>query len=188
MGFDDVINNELSGVFIRNDTNSEVIKLPSLGLPGGATNREKERENVCVRSQIPSLGSKRDFSPWAAKKSEKRLLPLRLQRRGGLTSERRDPGKGFSFRERPIRSANRVNHPWPGREINNNWRVNLFPPSRHCRGAQPTAADFLRDSHLGDDIQSFGLTIYFQLAIDFYANSRPAYRTIAISRYEKQWG
>ena len=35
VGFDDVINNELSGVFIRNDTNSEVIKIRSFGAPRG---------------------------------------------------------------------------------------------------------------------------------------------------------
>lgn len=107
VGFDDVINNELLGVFIRNDTNSEVIKLRSLGLPGGAT----ERENVCVRSQIPSLGSKRDFSLWTVKKSEKWLLLLQLQRRGRADVESREPGKGFLFRG-TIRSTNRVNHPW----------------------------------------------------------------------------
>jgi len=44
VGFDDVINNELSGVFIRNDTNSEVIKLRSLRLPG---ERWREVTSAC---------------------------------------------------------------------------------------------------------------------------------------------
>jgi len=49
VGFDDVINNELSGVFIRNDTNSEVIKLRSLRLP---RERWKEETSACgLKSQ-----------------------------------------------------------------------------------------------------------------------------------------
>jgi len=44
VGFDDVINNELSGVFIRNDTNSEVIKLRSLRFPG---ERWREETSAC---------------------------------------------------------------------------------------------------------------------------------------------
>jgi len=65
VGFDDVINNELSGVFIRNDTNSEVIKLRSLRLPG---ERWREETSACG---LKSLAWDQNviFHPWLWRKA-----------------------------------------------------------------------------------------------------------------------
>lgn len=117
VGFDDVINNELSGVFIRNDTNSEVIKLRSVWGSPGMRGERVGKPTVCVRSQIPGSGSKRDFSPLAVRRK-----PRNGRRRSPSSSGRWTALRsGFSFRGK---SAARVNHPCC--RINENSGVNLF--------------------------------------------------------------
>lgn len=141
VGFDDVINNELSGVFIRNDTNSEVIKLRSLRLPG---ERWREETSACGLKS-PARDQNVIFHPRPWRKARngrcRRSIGCGVAAAAADKSPEGETSaglgwrrEGFSFRGK---SATRVNHPCC--QINKNSGVNLFR-SRSCY-------DFSRNSY-----------------------------------------